>query len=110
SSSGGSNYGPSKPALPARIAATVQDFRDNRLAGDVPIDLVTAAFTGFDPDISEAGALFQVSMVARARGLDEGKLREVVESHLDGRSFWLFGEPHMNVLDLNLALDSGAGR
>ena len=110
SSSGGSNYGPSNPALTARIAATVQDFRDNGLTGDVPIDLVTADFTGFDPDISQAGALFQVSMVAKARGLDEGKLRQVVESHVDGRSFWIFGEPHVNVLDLNLALDGGAGK
>ena len=110
SSTGGSNYGPSNPALTARIEATVQDFHDQGLSGDVPIDLVTADFTGFDPDISEAAALYQVPMVALARGLDEGKLRQVVEDHLDGRSFGVFGEPHVNVLMLDIALDGGAGR
>jgi K+-transporting ATPase ATPase C chain len=109
SSSGGSNYGPSNPALTARIEATVQDFRDNGLTGDVPIDLVTADFTGFDPDISEAAALFQVPMVAKARGLDPGRLRAVVEGHVEGRSLGIFGEPHVNVLELDLALDGGAG-
>ncbi|HEY6399402.1 MAG TPA: potassium-transporting ATPase subunit C, partial [Solirubrobacteraceae bacterium] len=78
SSSGGSNYGPSNPALTARIEATVQDFRASGLTGDVPIDLVTADFTGFDPDISEAAALFQVPMVAKARNLNPDRLRQVV--------------------------------
>jgi K+-transporting ATPase ATPase C chain len=109
-SSGASNYGPSNPALTARIGATVQDFQAQGLTGDVPIDLVTADFTGFDPDITEAAALYQIPMVARARNLDAAKLRQVVESHLDGRSVFIFGEPHINVLDLNLALDSGAGK
>jgi K+-transporting ATPase ATPase C chain len=107
SSSGGSNYGPSNPALTARIEATVQDFHDNGLTGDVPIDLVTADFTGFDPDISEAAALFQVPMVARARNLNPDRLRQVVENNLDGRSLGIFGEPRVNVLMLNLALDHG---
>ena len=110
SSSGGSNYGPSNPALTARIEATVADFRAQGLSGDVPIDLVTADFTGFDPDISEAAALYQVPMVARARGLDPARLRSVVEDHVEGRSLLIFGEPHVNVLDLDLALDGGAGR
>jgi K+-transporting ATPase ATPase C chain len=110
SSSGGSNYGPSNPALTARIGATVKDFQDNGLTGDVPIDLVTADFTGFDPDISEAGALYQVPMVAKARNLDPNKLRQVVEDHVDGRSVFIFGEPHVNVLGLNMALDAGAGK
>ena len=110
SASGGSNYGPSNPALTARIEATVQDFQAYGLRGDVPIDLVTADFTGFDPDISEAAALYQVPMVARARGLDEARVRQVVEDHVDGRSLGIFGEPHVNVLDLDLALDNGAGR
>jgi potassium-transporting ATPase KdpC subunit len=110
SASGGSNYGPSNPALTARIEATVQDFQANGLTGDVPIDLVTADFTGFDPDISEAGALYQVPMVAKARNLDPAKVRQVVEDHVDGRSLWIFGEPHVNVLDLNLALENGAGK
>ncbi|HEY6378497.1 MAG TPA: potassium-transporting ATPase subunit C [Candidatus Dormibacteraeota bacterium] len=110
SSSGGSNYGPSNPALTARIEATVQDFRASGLTGDVPIDLVTADFTGFDPDISEAAALFQVPMVAKARNLNPDRLRQVVEDHLQGRSLGIFGEPHINVLDLNMALDDGAGK
>ena len=109
SSTGGSNYGPSNPALIARIEATVADFRAQGLSGDVPIDLVTADFTGFDPDISEAAALYQVPMVARARGLDAGRLRQVVEGHVEGRSLGIFGEPHVNVLELNQALDAGAG-
>ena len=110
SSSGGSNYGPSNPALTARITATVQDFHAQGLTGDVPVDLVTADFTGFDPDISEAAALYQIPMVAKARGLDQAKLRQVVEDHVDGRSFGIFGERHVNVLDLNRALDAGAGK
>lgn len=110
SSSGGSNLGPSNPALTARIEATVQDFRDNGITGDIPIDLVTADFTGFDPDISEAAAMIQIPMVARARGLDVGKLTQVVRDHVDGRSLLIFGEPHVNVLDLNLAITNGAGR
>lgn len=110
SSSGGSNYGPSNPALTARIQATVQDFRAQGLTGDIPIDLVTADFTGFDPDISEAAALYQIPMVAKARGLDPNKLQQVVENHLDGRTFGIFGEPHINVLDLNRALDAGEGK
>ncbi len=88
----------------------MQDFRDNGLTGDVPIDLVTADFTGFDPDITEGAALFQVPMVAAARHLDPGRLHQVVIDHLDGRSLLIFGEPHINVLDLNRALDGGAGR
>jgi K+-transporting ATPase ATPase C chain len=110
SSSGGSNFGPSNPALTARIGATVQDFHDQGLTGDVPIDLVTADFTGFDPDISEAAALYQIPMVAKARGLDPAKLRQVVEDHLDGRTLGIFGEPRVNVLDLNIAIDGGAGK
>ena len=110
SNSGASNDAPSNPALIARIRATVKDFRDNGVTGDIPIDLVTADFTGFDPDISEAAALVQVPMVARARGLDQGRLRQVVEDHVDGRVLGIFGEPHVNVLDLDLALDGGAGR
>ncbi|HET9051277.1 MAG TPA: potassium-transporting ATPase subunit C [Candidatus Dormibacteraeota bacterium] len=110
SASGGSNLGPSNPALTARIEATVADFRAEGVTGDIPIDLVTADFTGFDPDISEAAALVQIPMVARARGLDAGRLLQVVEDHLEGRSLWIFGEPHINVLDLNIALDGGAGR
>jgi K+-transporting ATPase ATPase C chain len=104
SSSGGSNYGPGNPALTVRVAATVQDFRDNGVTGALPVDLVTADFTGFDPDISEAAALVQVPMVAAARGLVPAALRRLVEAHVEGRALGLFGEPHVNVLDLDMAL------
>jgi K+-transporting ATPase ATPase C chain len=72
----------------------------------VPIDLVTSDFTGFDPDISEAAALAQVNMVANARGLDPTKLHNLVESEVQGRILWVFGEPVVNVLQLNMALDA----
>jgi K+-transporting ATPase ATPase C chain len=110
SGSGGSNYGPGNPALVARVAATVQDFRDNGVTGDLPVDLVTADFTGFDPDISEASALVQIPMVARARGGDPSALHRLVEAHVEGRSLGLFGEPHVNVLDLDRALTTVASR
>jgi K+-transporting ATPase ATPase C chain len=103
--SGGGNAGPANPALTARIAATIQDFRDNGVSGDLPVDLVTADFTGFDPDISEAAALVQVPMVAKARGLDQARLRRMVTAHVEGRVLGIFGEPHVNVLDLDMALD-----
>jgi len=109
--SAGSNLGPNNAALVQRVQADADRFRQaNSLAPDasVPVDIVTTDFSGFDPDISEAAALLQVHRVAGARGLDEAKVRAVVEAHVQGRVFWVFGEPHVNVLDLNLALDSGA--
>jgi potassium-transporting ATPase KdpC subunit len=105
--SAGSNYGPSNPKLIAAVAAAVNAYRAQGLTGAVPIDLVTSDFTGFDPDISEAAALFQVPMVARARGLDPARVTALVESQLQGRILWVFGEPHINVLQLNMALDAG---
>lgn len=106
----GSNYGPSNPLLLKAAQAAVAAFRAQRVTGDIPIDLVTSDFTGFDPDISEAAALVQVPMVAHARGLNPDRLRALVESQLQGRILWVFGEPHINVLQLNLALDAGEGR
>jgi K+-transporting ATPase ATPase C chain len=73
----------------------------------VPVDLVTADFSGVDPDVTEAAALVQVHRVAQARGLDETKLRAVVENHVHGRILWVFGEPYVNVLEVNMALDAG---
>ena len=106
----GSNLGPSNPALRKAVQAAVQAYREQGVSGDIPIDLVTSDFTGFDPDISEAAALVQVPMVARARGLDPGKLTTLVQSQVQGRILFVFGEPHINVLSLNLALDqAGAG-
>jgi K+-transporting ATPase ATPase C chain len=104
----GSNYGPSNPLLLKATQAAVKAYRDQGIRDDIPIDLVTSDFTGFDPDISEASALIQVSMVAQARGLDVAKLRALVEQHVDGRILFVFGQPHVNVLMLNMALDSQA--
>jgi potassium-transporting ATPase KdpC subunit len=83
--------------------------KDNGLDpnAQVPADLVTTDFSGFDPDISEASALLQVNRVASARNLDAAKVRALVERHLQGRILWIFGEPHVNVLDVNMALDNG---
>ncbi|MEA2654676.1 MAG: potassium-transporting ATPase KdpC subunit [Chloroflexota bacterium] len=108
--SAGSNLGPNNKALIDRVASSARTARtDNGLAPDaqVPVDLVTADFSGFDPDITEASALLQVHRVALARGLDESTLRALVEGHVQGRVLWIFGEPHVNVLQLNLALDAG---
>jgi K+-transporting ATPase ATPase C chain len=73
----------------------------------VPVDIVTGDFSGFDPNITEASALLQVNRVAQARGLDPSKVRALVETHLHGRMLWIFGEQYVNVLEVNLALDNG---
>lgn len=103
--SAGSNLGPSNPRLLETTKAAVAAYEAAGVAAPVPIDLVTSDFTGFDPDISEASALAQVNMVARARGIDPTRLKALVESELQGRFLWVFGEPVVNVLQLNLALD-----
>ncbi|MGA8634085.1 MAG: potassium-transporting ATPase subunit C [Candidatus Dormiibacterota bacterium] len=108
--SAGSNLGPSNPLLKETTKAAVAAYLAAGVSAPVPIDLVTADFTGFDPDISEAAALAQVSMVANARGLDATKVRALVESEVQGRILWVFGEPVVNVLKLNLALDAGQSR
>ncbi|SRR6266487_3192992 len=108
--SAGSNYAPSNQALIDRVSKDAQAVRqEDGLASDaqVPADLVTADFSGFDPDISEASALLQVDRVATARGLDPARVRALVEKHVQGRVLWIFGEPHVNVLDVNMALDAG---
>ncbi|HXC59951.1 MAG TPA: potassium-transporting ATPase subunit KdpC [Steroidobacteraceae bacterium] len=107
-SSTGSNLSPTNPALLDAINARVQALRaaDPGNAAPVPVDLVTASGSGLDPHISPAAALYQVPRVARARNLDESKLRALVNAHTDGRTFGLLGEPRVNVLELNLAVEA----
>jgi len=108
--SAGSNLAPSNKVLIDRVAKAVAQIRkqNNLPAGSmVPVDLVTTDFSGFDPDITEAGALIQVNHVAAARNLDPAKIRALVEKYVQGRSLGLFGEPRVNVLALNMALDNG---
>jgi potassium-transporting ATPase KdpC subunit len=102
----GSNLGPSNPVLKETTKNAVAAYEAAGVSAPVPIDLVTSDFTGFDPDISEAAALAQVNMVANARGLSPSKLHALVESQVQGRILWVFGEPVVNVLQLNLALDA----
>ena len=108
SASGGSNYGPSNPALieaaKARIAALKAADPDND--GPIPVDLVTASGSGLDPHISPAAALYQVNRVAAARHLAVDRLRAKVLAAVEARQWGVFGEPRVNVLKLNLALDS----
>jgi len=108
--SGGSNLGPTNKALiqtvQQRIAALKQENPDVPAGTPIPVDLVTASASGLDPDISVAGAYYQIPRIARARGLSQQTVRSLVDQHVTGRFLGLFGEPRVNVLELNLALDS----
>lgn len=106
--SSGSNQGPINPNLEAAVRDRIAALRAADPGNDqpVPVDLVAASGSGLDPHISPAAAEYQVPRVARERGLDEAKVRELVQHATDGRSFGLLGEPGVNVLELNLALDA----
>lgn len=103
--SGGSNLGPTSKALAERLKGDVDKLKAENPGAPVPLDLVTTSASGLDPDISPDAALFQVPRVAKARGLPEAQVRELVASRTQGRLFGLLGEPRVNLLDLNIALD-----
>jgi K+-transporting ATPase ATPase C chain len=107
-SSGGSNVGPTNPALTEAVKQRIAALRavDPGNTAPVPVDLVTASASGLDPDISPAAAQYQLARVAKARGLSTAQLQSLVDRNTRDRQFGLLGEPRVNVLQLNLALDA----
>jgi K+-transporting ATPase ATPase C chain len=103
--SGGANLGPTNNALIERVQGDVDKLKAENPSMPVPIDLVTTSGSGLDPDISPEAALFQVPRVAKARKLPEDRVRQLVRDHIEARTFGIFGEPRVNVLQLNLDLD-----
>ena len=106
--SGGSNYAPTNKKLIDRVSGDVAALQFDHPNAAVPVDLVTASASGLDPDITPAGAEFQIARVARERHLTEDSVRSLVARHTQGRQLGFLGEPHVNVLELNLDLDHAA--
>jgi len=105
-SSGGSNLAQSNKALVDRVQGSIDKLSAENPGHPVPIDLVTASGSGLDPDITPDAAFFQAPRVAKARGVPEDRVRQLIREHIAGRQLGLLGEPRVNVLDLNLALDN----
>ena len=108
--SSGSNLGPLNPDLIARVKADADALRGEAGKAVVPADAVTTSASGLDPHISPAYARLQIARIARARGIGEAQVREVVEQHVEGRTFGVLGQPRVNVLLTNMALDARFGR
>ena len=108
--SGGSNLGPTNKALVERVQGELEKLKQENASTPVPVDLVTTSGSGLDPHISPAAAFLQVPRVAKARHMPEDRLRQLVDEHIEGRALGLLGEPRVNVLALNLALDREAAR
>jgi len=105
--SGGSNLGPTNKDLINQVAERVKSFRESRIQGSLPADLVMASGSGLDPDISPEAAFIQIPRIAKERNMTEEKLRSLVQAHLEDRQFGFLGTPRVNVLELNLALNRG---
>ena len=105
SNSGGSNAGPTSKGLVERVTEDVKKLKAENPGGLVPADLVTTSASGLDPDISPAAAYFQIPRVAKARGVTEARLRDLINESIEGRALGVLGEPRVNVLKINLRLD-----